>query len=175
VQSNRARAERGAGRLDQAEAAARQALTLREALGGTRGEEWFNSRAVLGAVWLDTGRAAEARDLFAASLAESRRLFPPDHPSLAQRHLALAEADVALGALDEARTHYEESLRIGLASAGEHALYVIQARLGLAETLQRLHDTAGSLRQREAVVEAVARLPEGHSLKRRASLLAAAR
>jgi len=175
VQTNRARAERGAGRLGQAEAAARQALTLREALGGTPGEEWFNSRAVLGAVWLDTGRAAEARDLFAASLAESRRLFPPDHPSLAQRHLALAEADVALGALDEARTHYEESLRIGLASAGEHALYVIQARLGLAETLQRLHDTAGSLRQREAVVEAVARLPEGHSLKRRASRLAAVR
>ncbi|PZQ18403.1 MAG: hypothetical protein DI564_03610 [Rhodanobacter denitrificans] len=169
VQSNRARAERGAGHPDRAEAAALQALALREALGGKPGEELFNTRAALGAAWLDSGRAAEAQALFASLLADSERVLPADHPSLAVRHLALADADRALGLLDEARAHYARSLQIGLATGGERAPYVIEARLGLADTLRRLGEAGEGERQREAAAQAAADLPETHSLRRRAA------
>jgi serine/threonine protein kinase/Tfp pilus assembly protein PilF len=170
VQSNRARAERGAGHPGRAEASARQALALREALGGRPGEELFNTRAALGAAWLDSGRLAEAQALFATLLADSERVLPADHPSLAVRHLALADADRTLGLLEEARMHYERSLQIGLATGGERAPYVIEARLGLADTLHRLGQSSEAERQREAAAQAAADLPETHSLRRRAAL-----
>jgi len=92
---------------------------------------------------------------------------------LALRHLDLADCDLALGLLDDARMHYEETLRLGLALSGERNPTMLEARLGLSETLASLDDASGARAQLAATANAVAALPVGHSQKQRARRIAA--
>jgi serine/threonine-protein kinase len=170
---NLARALRGLKRWNEAETANRQASALREEIGGKNSADALNSYAMLGEIYLDSGRLTEAKAVLENALESSVQHLPPDHPQLAMRHLELADCDFALGLLDEARIHYEESLRLGLAQAGERNPTMLRARLGLSETLASLDDLAGARTQLAAAGNAVAALPAGHSQKVRAEHIVA--
>jgi tetratricopeptide (TPR) repeat protein len=170
---NLARALRGLKRWGEAEAAIGRAIALREELGGKTSPDSLNSHAILGGIYLDSGRPAEAKTMFESALESSVQHLPPGHPQLALRHLELADCDFALGLLDDARIHYEESLRLGLSLAGERNPTMLQARLGLGETLVSLGDASGARAQLAAAGRSVAALPAGHSQKLRAERIAA--
>jgi serine/threonine-protein kinase len=170
---NLARALRGLKRWGEAEAAIGRAIALREEVGGKTSPDSLNSYAILGEIYLDSGRLAKAKAVFEDALESSIQHLPPDHPQMAVRHLELADCDVALGLLDDARVHYEESLRLGLPLAGERNPTMLEARLGLSETLASLDDAAGARAQLAATGDAVAALPAGHSQKLRAERIAA--
>ena len=170
---NLARALRGLKRWDEAEAAIGRASALREELGGKASPDSLNSSAILGGIYLDSGRLTEAKAVFENALESSVQHLPRGHPQLALRHLDLADCDLALGLLDDARIHYEETLRLGLALSGERNPTMLEARLGLSETLASLDDASGARAQLAATANAVAALPVGHSQKQRARRIAA--
>jgi tetratricopeptide (TPR) repeat protein len=146
-----------AGRLQDAESAARRALVMQP--------DRHDARYVLGRTLLRLGRDAEARqelDIFqrlrARAMDEQRRAFEIDKlraeaarhatagrraeaaavwrriveqtPQAPQAHLSLAEALVAIGELDAAATHLEHAATLGAGPAVQLRLAEVYARLG---------------------------------------------
>jgi len=168
AEHNLARALRGLKRWGEAEAAQRKSSELRAEIQDKNSPDLLNSYALLGEIYLDSGRLQEAKAVFEDALQRSVQNLPPGHPHLAARHTDLADCDFALGLFGEARIHYQESLRLGLAKAGERNPTMLHSRLGLGETLARLGDAVAARVQLAAAADAVAALPAGHSQRLRA-------
>jgi tetratricopeptide (TPR) repeat protein len=170
---NLALALNGMKRWGEAEAAQRRSKALRGEIQATDSPDMLNNDALLGTIYLDSGRLQEAKVALEDALKRSVQSLPPGHPHLAVRHMELADCDFALGLFGEARTHYEESLRLGLVKAGERNPTVLRSRLGLGETFAVLGDPGAARAQLSAATVAVAALPSGNSQKLRAERLTA--
>ena len=107
-----AMAHQGAGRLGEAEAAARRSLDLRERHLRPEDRDIARSRNVLGAVLRDRGDLNEAEALLRRALAERRRLLGPGHAEVAVSLEDLGDLFAAQGRRAEAGRMFVEATRI---------------------------------------------------------------
>jgi len=108
---------RHAGRLEEAEAAHRQALEIRRRLYPLEHPKVLDSMAMLSIVLGAQGRHAEARASMQEALEIRRRMQGADHPDVATSEISLGVMLTSEGELDEAREvleHATETLRRSL-------------------------------------------------------------
>ncbi len=107
-----AMAHQGAGRLGEAEEAARRSLALRERYLRPDDRDIARSRNVLGAVLRDRGDLDGAEVLLRQALAERRRLLGPGHAEVAVSLEDLGDLLAAQGRQAEAGQMFGEAIRI---------------------------------------------------------------
>ncbi len=108
-------------RLDESEADYRRAIAIRQEVFGPRHVEVGKSKLMLARVVLARERPAEAIELLTEALAIGRDELPGNHPRIINTLEALADAQLALGASDRARTHLEEAVALQSTAEGPDA------------------------------------------------------
>ncbi len=126
---------RDAGRLDEAEALARQALAWRRSAFGERAPTTLTSRHNLALILAARGANAEAEHEARAVLALQREVLGEDHSSTLTSWQTLANILVALHRLDEADVAARRSLQGFERSAGEAHMQTLAAMNTLAYIL----------------------------------------
>jgi serine/threonine-protein kinase len=128
-----------AGRLDEAETTARQAVDLSEQAHGADHVDTAAALANLGMVLFDRGRAGEAEPILARSLAILERDLGGDHPNVARNVNALASANTALGNFAVAETLHRRALASFERRLGPEHPQVALVRNDLGVVLIELH------------------------------------
>lgn len=144
------------GRLAEAEAHYREALTLRETAHGADHPDVGKTLGNLGEVLRQRGRFAEAEALQRRSLAIAERHFGVTHTSTAQAKLALSSVVQRQGRYGEATALAEQALAVLDAPSGAQPAELSFALNNLAtlyETTGRLADAERLLRRSLAITE----------------------
>ncbi|HWM92542.1 MAG TPA: serine/threonine-protein kinase [Thermoanaerobaculia bacterium] len=130
-----AMALQGAGRLDEAEAAARRSLALRERHLSPDDRDIARSRNVLGAVLRDRGTLDDAEALLRRALNERRRLLGAGHAEVAVSLEDLGDLLTVRGRYAEAGRTFTEASRIlsSSFSAGHPTIARLEAGRAAAE------------------------------------------
>ncbi len=122
------------GRHAEARAAFRDALARRESLTGPDAPELVPALLVLAASTANAGESAEGLELVERASRIALDTFGADHVETAAVELAHGELAWKLGRYDEARSHFDEALRIEETLRGREHPATAAALVGLART-----------------------------------------
>jgi eukaryotic-like serine/threonine-protein kinase len=123
------------GKLDDAAAALRRSLSVREAALGPEHPDVASTLTRLGNVLDREGKRDEALEAYRRALAIRTKVFGPEHPDVAAVQGNMGISLEALGKYDEALAAYHSALAIELKAFGPDNPRVANTRYNLAVTL----------------------------------------
>ncbi len=142
--NNLGRAERFAGRFDDAEAHYAEALHLADAIGTTAAPSRQTTLTGLAQTRVERGQLEAALPVLREAQAMAVSLYGEVSVVVATAHNELANALHDLGRLDEAEGHYRRSLAIQAKTSGESSLSYAVALNNLASLLEDRGDYAAA-------------------------------
>ncbi len=151
--TDRARLLQELGRLDEAEAAAREAVAIRRHLHKGDHADVALALGVLASVVVDKGNLAEAERLRREELEITRRVLGPSHVSTAMALGNLGNTIQKAGRWSEAEALQREALALLLPLLGDNHPEVAQAKDNLAVPLQDQGKYEEALALRRSVLE----------------------